>query len=338
MPLPTLLDFSRRQGADGKIAKIIEMMAPVNEALEDIPWQECNQGTSHKTTVRTGYPSATWRLLNYGVQPTLSTTRSVADTTGMMEAYAEVDKSLADLNGNNPEWRLSEDRAHLIGMNRDFISTLFYGDSSATPERFTGLAPRFSVPSATDGQSGYNMIDGGAADGSTDCTSIWLTVWGENTIHGIYPQGSKMGWKAEDLGEQTLFDAAGGRYQGYRSHYKWDCGLSVRDWRYVVRICNIKTSTLTADASAGAKLIDLMTSACERVADLNMGKPVFYCNRQIRSFLRKQINSKTANNMTFDSVAGKHVLSFDGIPVRRVDGILSTETAILDAAGSFANL
>ena len=70
MALPTLLDLNRIQGADGSIIKIIEQIEPINELVQDIPYATCNQGTSHKTTIRTGYPSGTWRQLNYGVQPT----------------------------------------------------------------------------------------------------------------------------------------------------------------------------------------------------------------------------------------------------------------------------
>jgi hypothetical protein len=336
MPLPTLIDLSRRQDFDKKIAKIVEIAEPTNEALQDIPWKTCNQVDSHKTTIRTGYPAGTWRQLNYGVQPTVSTTRAVVDTTGMLEAYAEVDKKLVELNNNDAEWRLSEDRAHLIGMQKDFISTLFYGNTALTPERFMGFAPRFSIPSTSDEQSGYNMIDGGAVDGQTDCTSIWLVCWGENTVHGIVPAGQTAGWSMEDLGEETLFDANGGRFQGYRTHYQWNCGLTVRDWRYVVRICNIDSSTLLADYASGPKLWDLMTMASERIGDLNMGNCAFYTNRRTRSFLRRQIINKTApSSLTWENIAGKKVVVFDGIPVRRVDGITNAETAILDAAGTF---
>jgi hypothetical protein len=38
-------------------------------------------------------------------------------------------------------------------------------------------------------------------------------------------------------------DANGNTYQAYRDHFKWECGLTVRDWRYVVRICNIDVTT-----------------------------------------------------------------------------------------------
>ena len=61
----------------------------------------------------------------------------------------------------------------------------------------------------------------------------------------------------------------------------------------------------------------------------NMGRAVFYCNRRIRSFLRRQIANKVmASTLTMDSVAGKKVIGFDGIPVRRTDALLLTESQV----------
>lgn len=322
---PTLIDIASRIEDDGKVTtNIVELLAETNEIIQDATFLECNDGTSHKTTIRSGLPSATWRLLNYGVQPSKSTTVQVKDATGMLEAYAEVDKALADLNGNTAAFRMSEDRAFVEAMNQAFVDTLIYGNTSTNPERFMGLAPRYSTKSGAE--NGDNIILGGGS--GSDNTSIYLAVWGPNTLHGIYPRGSKAGLAMRDLGEETLTDANGGRYQGYRSHYKWDCGLTLRDWRYVVRIANIDVSDLTKNASAGADLMDLMVQALELIPNLGMGRPVFYCNRTIRSFLRRQMLNKSNVNLTLDDVAGKKVLAFDGVPVRRVDAILNTEATV----------
>jgi hypothetical protein len=60
-----------------------------------------------------------------------------------------------------------------------------------------------------------------------------------------------------------------------------------------------------------------------------MGRPAFYMNRTVRSFLRRQIMNKVASStLTMDQVAGKHVVMFDGIPVRRCDQLTNTESAI----------
>ena len=286
---------------------------------------EANGFTEHKTTVRSGLPTGTWRKLNYGVQPEKSRTVQIKDSLGMLETYAEVDKALADLNGNSASWRLSEDRAFLEGINQTLATALFYGDASLDPEKFTGLAPRYSSLSA---ENAINIIDAGGT--GSDNASIWLVVWGPKTCHAIYPKGSPAGLQSRDLGEDTLTDAAGGRYQGYRTHYKWDIGLTLRDWRYVVRIANVDVSDLTKNAASGADLIDLLTQAVELIPNLGMGRPVFYMPRKLRSFLRRQITNKVAaSTLTMEEVAGRKVVAFDGIPCRRTDALLLTEARVV---------
>ena len=324
---PTLLDLMKKLNPQGGIDSIAEILAETNEVIEDMQWIEGNLPTGHRTTVRSGLPDATWRKLNYGVQPSKSTTVQVTDNCGMLEAYAEVDKSLADLNGNTAAFRLSEDQAFIQGLNKEFASTLIYGNEGTEPEAFTGLAPRFNLASAANGDNIIKADSG--ADNATGQSSIYLVGWGANTVHGIYPKGSMAGLHTQDLGEQTLFDAAGGKYQGYRTHYKWDCGLTVRDWRYVVRICNIEVANLVKNAATGSDLIDCMTQALELIPNMGMCTPVFYCSRTVCSVLRRQIANKVASStLTMDTVAGKRVIAFDRVPVKRCDAILNTEGSL----------
>jgi hypothetical protein len=209
-------------------------------------------------------------------------------------------------------------------MNQTMANTLFYGDTGTDPEKFMGLSARYN---STTAESGDNIIVGGGS--GSDNTSIWLVCWGPNTCHGIYPKGSQAGLNHQDLGEVTLEDAANGKYQGYRTHYKWDIGMSVRDWRYIVRIPNIDVSNLTKDASgSSAALVDLMVQAVEKLPNVNLGRCVFYGNRTISSILRRQITNTSNVRLSMDEVAGKRVMSFDGIPFRRNDAILNDEALV----------
>lgn len=307
----------------GKIDKIVELLGRTNEVLEDMVYVEGNLPTGHLSTIRTGLPEVAWRLLNYGVPNGKAQTAQVTDTCGMLEAYSEVDKRVAGLNGNTAEFRLSQDKAFVEAMNQAMATTLFYGDTRTNPERFLGLAPRFS--DAVNAGNKEQLVNGGGS--GSDNTSVWLVVWSPETVHGIYPKGTTAGIDHQNLGEVTLFDAAGNKYQGYRGHYEWHTGLVVADWRYVVRICNIDVSNLISGSGA-ADLVNLMIEASERIPSLRMGKAAWYCNRTVRTALRKQIIAKSNVNLTWDSVAGKRVLAFDEIPVRRCDAILSTEAAI----------
>lgn len=323
---PTLLDLAKRSEPDGKIARIVELLGQTNSILEDMVWTEGNLPTGHRTTVRTGLPESTWRKLYQGVQPSKSKTAQVTDNTGMLEAYAEIDKALADLNGNTAEYRMSEDKAFIESMSQEMAETLFYGNEGSEPEAFTGLAPRYNARSGAGNSE--NVIHGGSSD--TDNQSIWLIVWGPDTVHGIIPKGSVAGLQHKDLGEQTKQNADGSMFQVYRAHYRWDAGLSVRDWRYVVRIANIEKSALTADASSGAKLLELMDDAISLIPNLGAGRAVFYTSRTVNSYIRKQAKSAVKNStLTMEQNAfGRWVPSYDGIPIKRVDKLSANESLV----------
>lgn len=321
---PTLSDVAKRLDPDGAVDKIVEILNETNEVLDDAVFMEGNLPTGHVYTTRTGLPDVAWRILNYGVQPSKSRTAQVTDTCGMLEAYAEVDKELADLNGNTEAFRLSESRAFMESMSQTMSSALFYGNQLTDPEKITGFAPRFNDLSAPNAD---NIIDAGGT--GTDNTSIWLIGWGENTVFGMYPKGSKAGLTFKDLGEETLTDAAGGLYQGYRAHFQWKAGLCVKDWRYIVRIPNIDKSALTKDASAGADLIDLLVQAMEIPPNLTGARFAFYGNKLVRGFLRRQITNKTNVDLSMDEVYGKKVLTVDGIPFRRCDALEPDEARVV---------
>lgn len=324
---PTLLDVTKRLDPQGKIDMIAEMLTQTNEILDDAVWVEGNLETGHKTTVRTGLPAPTWRKLYGGVLPTKSTTAQVIETCGMLEAYAEIDKALADLNNNTKAFRLSEDSAFIEGINQELAQTTFYGNEVGEPEAFTGFAPRFNSKSA---DNGGNII--GANTDNSDNASIWLVVWGPQTCFYIYPKGSKAGLQVTDKGQVTLENApggpTGGRMEAYRTHYRLDVGLCVRDWRYVVRII-IDQEDLTKDAATGPDLPDLMAQAIDCVPSLSMGRPAFYMNRRARSFLRRQMQAAVKNStLTQEMIGGRPIMMFDGIPVRRCDQLTNAEGAV----------
>lgn len=339
----TLADWAKRVDDDNRTITIVELLSQVNEILDDMLWVEGNLPTGHKTTVRTGLPSATWRLLNYGVPNAKSTTAQIVDTVGNLETYAVIDKDLADLNGNTAEFRMSEVAAFLEGMSQQVASTIFYGNTSINPERFMGLAPRYNTVSTATAQTAANVIDAGGT-GSTN-TSIWIVVWGPRTMHGIFPMGKISGLRHKDMGEWPVADANGNTYQAYRDHFKWECGMSVRDWRYAVRICNIDVTTLSGGSPPN--LINLLIRALYRIPTTaagvastvstsdspnvqgGMGRIVIYCNRVIRTYLDIQATNKTNVLLQMNQFDGKMVTTFRGVPIKTCDAILNTEARIV---------
>jgi hypothetical protein len=329
----TLADWAKRIDPDGKVPTIAELLSQSNEILEDCVFMEGNLPTGHRSVIRTGLPTVYWRAINQGIPTSKSTTAQVDEACGMLEAYSEVDKDLAELNGNTGQFRLSEDTAFLEAMNQTQAQTLFYGNPGTDPKQFLGLATRYSSTTAGNGQ---NILSAGGS--GSDNTSIYLVVWGENTVFCPFPKGSKAGLNHEDLGLNTVWDNAGARYQAYRTHYQWKNGLVVKDWRYVVRIANIDVSDLIAQsgtqaASASTAIIKLMARALYRIPNMAMGRAAFYMNRTVHSGLalaamdKSQYVLKIEQGLTQFGTPSSY-LSFLGVPLRRVDQLLNTEAVV----------
>lgn len=327
----TLLDWAKRQDPDGKTADVVDLLSQENGVLDDMLFKEGNLPTGHQTSVRTGLPSVFWRLLNQGVTPSKSTSAQITEGLGMLEAWSEVDKDLAELNGNVNSFRMSEAKAFLEAMAQEFAQTVFYGNSSLAPEEFNGFAIRYSSLSAANAQ---NILNGAGA--GSDNSSIWLVCWGDNSVHGIFPKGSKAGIFHEDLGLQTVTSTAGiggDKMRAYQEHWQWKGGLSVKDWRFAVRIANLDISDLAAKTSA-ADLIELMIKATHRLPTSGLsstsGKKVFYMNRSVFQYLdiQRRDDVVAGGGLVYKDVDGMSVPTFRGIPIRICDALVETESVV----------
>lgn len=324
---PTLHDMTKRKDPNGSYAKIVESLEKRHEWLWACPWRECNGGTVHRTTARTGVPEPAWVKYYQSIQPSKSTTAQITTTCGRLADYCEPDAALVDDEGENAEeFRLTEDIAHLQGFENKAERYMLYGNEDSEPEAITGITTLFSAKAGAE--NGDNIILADAAPAGGDNTSIWLMVLGPESGFGIVPQGSVGGWNAINKGRETK-ETADGMREVYRTYYEWKLGFCVRDWRQFVRIANIDVSQLTKTGSTGSDLIDCCAQALEQVNDLNAGTPIFLGNRKTRSFLRRQIANKVANaTLQMDQVFGRKVLTIDGVPFLRSDEVLLNEAAV----------
>ena len=327
---PTLMDVARRSGSDSTRA-IVEVLNRTNDALDDIPWIECNSGVVHKTTTRTSIPTPVWRMLNAGVPVKKSTTKQMSVGCGMLEVYAEVDCKQVKLaargqvdnasaNAAAAHALADENQAFIEGFGQEISRVMFYGDP-AKPQEPIGLTNWYSSLSDT------NVISAGGS--GSDNTSIWLIAWDKMAIHGIYPQGSKAGISEEFLGQHTVKDANGDQFEAYRTHYSWDAGFVVRDNRCAVRICNVDMSDLVAGNTNAADLIDLMISAVYKLPKVARAyRKAFYVRPEVITALDKQTRKQPNLMLNYSDVFGKKVLSFREIPIREQESLLATESTV----------
>ena len=192
-----------------------------------------------------------------------------------------------------------------------------------------GFGPQYGAISGAS--NAQNIIDCGGV--STNNTSIWLVVWSENTVFCPYPKGTTAGLDHRDLGEIHVPDASGNLYQALGSLYNWKFGLAIKDWRYVVRACNINTANLVSESSA-ADLIKTMSKMLDRVPNLGAGRAAFYMNRTVFEMLRIQALNKSNAALAIEPAlnqfgTAQKWTTFQGVPLRKVDRILNTEARIV---------
>lgn len=329
-----LIDLYKRQEGDNRqIATIIELLKENNAILDDAVAMECNMGTKHRTTVRTGLPAVTWGKFYQGISQSKSTTAQVDDATGFVEQLSSIDTRLLDISGNRNAVRLTEAQASLEAIAQEVASTIIYGNDGTDPTKFLGLAPRFADLAAVNGGQ---IVDAGGV--GADNTSIWFVTWGDNQCHTLYPQGTAAGVSRKDKGEQRTVDGAGNPYFVEEELFCQHAGLTVRDWRYVSRVANIDVSDLEAGT---VDIYKWMRKAFWKIKQHRLPgtRMAIYCNSDVLEALDADSTPTTSTitgGTTRESyvrlrpteVDGFEVMSYRGIPVRQVDAILNTEAQV----------
>jgi hypothetical protein len=334
--LPSLMDVMNKLDPDGGLSDIAEILTQTSEANDDITWAAGNLVTGDRHTVRTAKPTVGFRRINEGVAKSKSGTAQVDEKAAMLEGQNQIDRKLAILSGDIAQYRMDEGRSFIEAMSDEFWQTMFYGNEAFADKEFTGLTPRFN----SVGNS--QVIDAGGT--GTDNRSIWLVVWSPDKVTGLYPKNTKgglmhidttankaMGPDGHPIGDKVL-DANGNTYLAYSDMWTWDCGLKIRDPRYVVRAANIDFSALIKDRSTGADLQDLMVQMMGRVQGLN-GNAAFYASRDIHNMLDRQSAHDGRSFNGFHQAnfgrPGIDSLAFRGVPVRRMDCLNVDEARVV---------
>ena len=309
----TLVELAKRTH-DNKVQDVAEVLSTTIEVLDDAVWIECNNQTNHIFTQRLGLPAGSWRLINKGVSEEASVTKQIQEGTGMLEAYSTVDKRLVELSGNSAAFRRTEDIAFVEGMAQTFGTALAYGNTTTTPEQIKGWSNRLTATT-------YDTVQSASGTGS-DLTSVWIVQWGPTKCHMIYPQGSTVGLKVEDLGQQTKLDSSDNPYEVYRTHFMFHAGFAVHDNRCYGRVANIETT--------GASHLfdpDLLVKIINEMIERASGS-VIYMNSTVMSQADIQAMDKSNVYYTSKDIFGVPTTHFRGIPIRQFDSLTITEAAI----------
>lgn len=335
----TLSMIEAYKGVDGKgrLIDVIEVMNNTSQyIMDDWVWEMCNSGTKHVTSIRTGLPTVSWGALYEGVPQSKAGRQQVDDTTGFVEALAQVDKRQLDLYAENREMiRSQEARTYIEAMSQELVTAMFYYNPATNVRHPKGLGARFGVK-ATSG-AGNQIVDAGGS--GSDNTSIWMVEWGGDGLRAIYPNGTTGGIVRENKGEQRIADASGNPYYVEEELFRCHCGFTLGDWERVSRIANIDVSDMRAGS---VELYDwlrqgyykLKSRRTAKVMDTKApGRVAIYCNNDVMQALDAlATNAGTTDNFTrlkYGEIEGREVLTYRGIPIRETDAILNTEARIV---------
>ncbi|MGJ5032273.1 major capsid protein [Bradyrhizobium sp. HKCCYLS2038] len=332
---PTLID-AHKGSAEGTVIEILNKQNPV---LDDAIATQCNMDAVHRHMIRTGLPSVAWGRLYQGVPQSKATMQQVDDTTGFLEAASTVDSRLLAIAPDPAKQRLVDSAPFLEAMNQEMATGIFYHDTATTPEKFKGLAARYSLyntnrPDPSKPNISNHVIHGGASGANN--TSIWFVTWGDHATSLLYPKGTKAGVSIEDKGEQRILDALGNPFYAKETMFRWHIGAFVKDFRYNCRIANIDVPAMingTVDIWA------LMRKAYYRLQsrrrDAESSRIAIYMNRDVLEILDAQSSDRAllAANPNYTglkpmNVEGKEVQSYRGIPIRETDAILNNEALV----------
>lgn len=310
-----LTEVVKRHDPRGNLQTIAEVLNKTNLVIQDMLWREANDFWSNKTTRRSALPAGTWRQLNKGVAVESSDTVTLVDTIGQLYARSEIDVDVAKSASNPEQFRSDEDKAFVEGLGQEIASTFFYGNVLTAPTEFTGLAPRMDALATT-----ANVLNEGGS--GSDVTSIFVVTWGANTAHMLYPRNSAVGLEMNDLGIVDALDADNLKYRAYATEFKWNIGFAVKHTKAVGRIANIE--------STGASNIfdedNLITLLNRMVVNANTR---IYCNETVMTQAEIRLKDKSNVNWSVkEGLGGVPFMQFRGIPVRKCEAILNTETAL----------
>lgn len=326
----TLSDIAKRLDPSLKdVANVVEVLAQQNDILKVLPFMEGNLPTGHRTTIRAGLPTVGTRRINQGVTPGKSSTKQIDDATMLLEAYSEVDTEALRLGGNEGAIRASEDVATLEAMNQFFSTNFFYGNAAQYIDRFHGLAPRYN---SLSGEYSNQIIDAGGQ--GSDNTSIWLVGMGERGLHGIYPMGTSAGLEREDLGEQVITENGTRRTVKMTKHV-WHSGISIKDYRHVLRVANIDVSNLATFGSGSdtsAALLRNMITALNKIPGNPTGyglRYAFLMNETAKTWCDIMTNEKSNGSFTLKEIYGQEFTAFRGIPILKCDAITDAESRVV---------
>ena len=328
----TLPEIMRSKAPDGSAMHVIDVLSQKVPMVEEGYWERANGDTTHEMLRAVTEPTGTLVRYNEGTPNSVATTVPISEPLCRIEDRLQIDTRILEKAPDPVGYRREREAMHSRGLIKTFHNVVFskpdggvYGDRGKDLKSIDGLGKRYGAVAA-----GSVKSNGGAV--ASSMASIWIVKHGPNGVMFTYPKTMNRTLTVQDMREQPAYDASGNRYEVVMTKMAWEFGLAVADPRAVKRLCNI-TFNNSANDFGGVNNASALGE--EALIDLIEGLPMgdtsgtaIYVGASMMAAFRKRINSKSNLFFTMESVWGRNQLTFQGIPIIRVDALAADESTI----------
>jgi hypothetical protein len=309
--MPTMLDLAKQLGNDAAVG-LIEENIQINPEVRTFPARGI-KGTSYKTLIRTGYPTAQFRNINEGVPRSKSVFENRLVEAFVLDTQIAADKALADVwDGGVAAYQAIESVGVTEAVLRRVSKSIYYGNSAASVA--AGLGDVKGFPGFVDAyDTAAHEVDAG---GSTALTSVWAVKLGIKDVHLVNAGGNVLGilpeWRI-----QSVADASNNFFTAYVNSLMGWIGMQVGSIHSLVRIKKVGTD-------AGKGMTDALGQQAIELFPSGVMPDFFIMNRRSRRQLHQ---SRTIVTATGGFLANNLPLPTDieGVPLLITDSISNAE-------------
>lgn len=328
----TLAEILKQRAKDGSTMPLIDVLSGRYPLLEEGYWTQANGDTIHEfSQIATESYGAAVRL-NEGTPATAVVTKTVQEELMLLEDRMWIDTRQFEISPNAVQFRIQKEQQHFKGLIKSFHYTFFskkdptgkqWGIKSLDMSQIDGLGARYNKL-ADD-----SVVSLGGS--GSKLNSIWIVKWGPDAVSLLYPRNVGKTLRIQDLMIQPMHDSNGNRFEAVMTKFSWYFGLMIADPRCVKRLCNISNSGASVTTSfdgSGTKGEEMLIDLVEALPGGDTSNVAIYVGPKVMAQIRKRINSKSNLYFAPANVWGREMITFQDIPVVRVDALRDDETAI----------
>lgn len=315
----------------GKVIPDVALLAQDNQMVMDIPFVECNDGTTHLYSLTTKLPTVSKTRFGGGTPESKSGRAQERENCVMISGFSSVEEKMSKVGGSAGQVMAKEDVNFAEAMKQGFAQALLYGNRTSDVDDINGFATRYSSLTGTKSANVFSCA-GASANAQT---SIYGVNWGPD-VYGIFPEGLTAGYQRNFLGRNVTTLANGNRLVELNTEHNWNFGLVIEHWASAGRICNIQTADAQAltnnqAPTSFANILHKMTLLLQRL-NRRPGKKVLYANDTVHALMMRLGLEKSSNGFTVREAVTQfgtfEELRYLNTPIRRSDRILLTEGVV----------